>query len=66
MNVHSQYIEKRIHDIQKKNKWNSKIIDTSHEDFIKDYASNVFTNLIKDTFTKSYVSRRVPPRHHGL
>jgi hypothetical protein len=57
MNIHSQYIEKRINDIKKKKKWNSKIIDTSHEDFIKDYASNVFTNLIRDTFTKSYITK---------
>ena len=46
LNVHSKYIDKRINDITKNNKWNSKFIDTSHEDFIKDYASNVFTNLV--------------------
>ena len=49
LNIHSKYIDKRINDITKSNKWNSKIIDTSHEDFIKDYASNVFTNLVKNT-----------------
>ena len=58
LNIHSKYIDKRIGDIKKKgNKWNSKIIDTSHEDFIKDYASNVFTNLVRDTFTKSYIKQ---------
>jgi len=55
--MHSKYIDKRINDIQKSKKWNSKVIDTSHEDFIKDYASNVFTNLIRNTFTNSYMSR---------
>ena len=57
LNVHSKYIDKRINDIRKRNKWNSKIIDTSHADFIKDYASCVFTNLVKDTFTKSYIKQ---------
>ena len=55
LNIHSKYIDKRINDIKKQNKWNSKIIDTSHEDFIKDYASNVFTNLVRNTFTNSYI-----------
>jgi len=55
LNIHSKYIDKRINDIKKSNKWNSKIIDTSHEDFIKYYASNVFTNLVRSTFTKSYI-----------
>ena len=57
LNIHSKYIDKRIIDITKSNKWNSKLIDTSHEDFIKDYASNVFTNLVKNTFTKSYIKQ---------
>ena len=57
LNIHSKYIDKRINDITKSNKWNSKLIDTSHEDFIKDYASNVFTNLIKNTFTSSYIKQ---------
>ena len=57
LNIHSKYIDKRINDITKSNKWNSKIIDTSHEDFIKDYASNVFTNLVKNTFTNSYIKK---------
>jgi hypothetical protein len=56
-NIHSNYIDKRINDIKKGNKWNSKIIDTTHEDFIKDYASNVFTNLVQNTFTKSYIKQ---------
>ena len=57
LNIHSKYIDKRINDITKSNKWNSKIIDTSHEDFIKDYASNVFTNLVHNTFTNSYIKQ---------
>ena len=57
LNVHSEYIDKRINDIKKSNKWNTKLIDTYHEDFIKDYASNVFTNLVKNTFTSSYIKK---------
>jgi len=57
LNIHSKYIDKRINDIKKSNKWKTKIIDTSHEDFIKDYASNVFTNLVRNTFTYSYIKQ---------
>ena len=59
LNIHSEYIDKRIRKIEKGPKWNSKIIDTSHEDFIKDYASNVFTNLVRDTFTRSYIKKHL-------
>jgi len=55
LNIHSAYIDKRIQNVKKSNKWNSKIVDTSHEDFIKDYASNVFTNLVRNTFTSAYI-----------
>jgi hypothetical protein len=27
------------------------------KDFIKDFGSNVFTNLVKDTFTRSYIKK---------
>ena len=57
INIHSKYIDKRIEDIEKSKKWKSKIVDTSHEDFIKDYSTNVFTNLIRDTFTNSYIKQ---------
>jgi hypothetical protein len=57
LNVHSVYIDKRINDVIKSNKWNSILINTSHEDFIKDFASNVFTNLVRNTFTNTYIRR---------
>lgn len=57
MNQHSPYIDKRIADIRKKNKWKSYIIDTSYDDFIRDFSSCVFTNLIKDTFTDAYLKK---------
>ena len=58
LNIHSAYIDKRINDESKKSdKGNSKIVDTSHEDFIKDFTSNVFTNLVRNTFTCAYIKR---------
>ena len=58
LNIHSAYIDKRIKNESKKsNKWNSKIVETSHEDFIKDYASNVFTNLVRNIFTRTYITQ---------
>jgi hypothetical protein len=57
INIHSDYIDKRINDVKKRNKWNSIIINTCHEDFIKDYSANVFTNLVRDIFTKSYMKK---------
>jgi hypothetical protein len=57
LNIHSKYIDKRINDIIKQSKWNSKLIDTPHEVFIRDYASNVFTNLVQNTFTISYIKQ---------
>jgi hypothetical protein len=55
MNPHSSYIDKRIMDLKKSNKWNTKITSTSHDDFIKDFGSNVFTNLVRNTFTATYL-----------
>jgi len=57
MNPHSAFIDKRILDLKKQNKWNTKIIETTHEDFIQDFGSNVFTNLVQSIFTKAYMSK---------
>jgi hypothetical protein len=57
MNPHSDFIDKRINDIKKSTKWNSSIVDTTHDDFVRDYASCVFTNLILSVFTKSYLKK---------
>jgi hypothetical protein len=72
--THNEYIDKRIRDLQKTNKWNTKIVDTTHEDFIRDFGSCLFTNLVKDTFTRTYVKQFTcsdcsePPteRCHGI
>jgi hypothetical protein len=56
-NPHSDFIDKRIKDVIKSRKWNTKITDTTHEDFIKDFGANVFTNLVRDIFTVSYMRK---------
>jgi len=57
MNPHSEYLQKRIDDVKKSNKWNTYIINTSHDDFIRDFNSCVFTNLVLSTFGKAYVKK---------
>ena len=57
MNIHSEYIDKRIQDIIKGSRWSSKLVDTSHEEFVRDYSKCVFTNLVRDTFTSSYMKK---------
>lgn len=57
MNPHSEFINKRINDVKKSKRWNSYIIDTSHDDFVRDFARCLFTNLVRDIFTRSYLKR---------
>ena len=57
MNIHSEFIDKRISKLKEQDKWNTIITETTHEDFIKDFKANVFTNLIKDTFTVAYLKK---------
>ena len=57
LNIHSEYIDKRIADLKKLRKYNSKITQTSHDDYIRDYGSNLFTNLVRDTFTATYLKK---------
>ena len=57
MSQHSEFIDKRIADVRKSQKWNTKITETSHDDFIKDFGSNVFTNFIHSIFTATYVKK---------
>jgi hypothetical protein len=57
-NPHSEYIDERIKKLKAQTeKWNSKLIDTSHENFIEDFFNNVFTNFILWAFTKAYLKK---------
>lgn len=56
------YIKERNKKISEmKHKWNSKFIDTSHVEFIKDFYANIFTNHIKFFFTQGYVKKQKCP-----
>jgi hypothetical protein len=57
MNPHSAYIDQRIADLKKLGKYKSKITETSHNDYIRDYGSNLFTNLVRETFTATYLKK---------
>ncbi len=56
-NPHCDFIDKRIADLRASDKWNTKITETSHDDFIKDFGANVFTNLVRNTFTAAYLKK---------
>jgi hypothetical protein len=66
MNSHSAFIDKRISDLKKQDKWNTKITNTTHEDFIKDFSSNVFTNFIRNTFTAAYLKQHACSDCNGI
>ena len=55
MNIHSPYIDKQIDALRKSDKWSTKITDTTHEEFIRDFSANIFTNFIRTTFTSTYL-----------
>lgn len=55
-NPHTPYIRKRIEAVNKSNKWEGVYyVNTTHDDFISTFNSNVFTNLVQFTFAKGYV-----------
>lgn len=56
-NPHAAEIDRQIEAFRKSRKWNTKIINTSHADFIEDFKNNVFTNFVQHTFTKSYLKK---------
>jgi hypothetical protein len=59
VNPHSEYINKQIIAVQNSKKWNTKIINTSHDDFVKDFSATVFTNFVKDIITKTYMRGKI-------
>jgi hypothetical protein len=56
-NIHSEYIDKIINNIKRQNNWNTTIINTTHADFIRDFSSSVYSNIIKNRITSSYVKK---------
>ncbi len=57
LNPHTTEIDRQIEAVRKSRKWNTKIINTSHSDFIADFGSNVFTNFVHDVFTRAYMKK---------
>jgi hypothetical protein len=57
MNQHSPYIDRQIEALRRSNKWSTKITDTTHEEFIRDFNANIFTNFIRTTFTAAYLEK---------
>jgi hypothetical protein len=57
VNPHSAYIDTRIAILRKSKKWNTQIVNTTHEQFIQDFSTNVFTNCIQHTFPASYLKK---------
>jgi hypothetical protein len=57
MNPHSKYIDRRIEDFKKGQKWNTNITNTSHDDFIRDFNTCLLTNVIRDTFKQTYLKK---------
>jgi len=73
--AHNEYIDKRIADFKKLGRYKSVyVINTNHDAFVKAFASNVFTNLIRDTFRPTYLKKYPCPdcknpseqRCHGI
>jgi len=58
-NKHSDYIDKRIDDIRKKkDDWLTVIgPGSTHKSIIRDFSHCIFTNLVHNTFTKSYMKK---------
>jgi hypothetical protein len=57
MNIHADYLDKRIRDFENQlHKWNVFVIGTD-EDILRDFNTCVFTNLVKQTITISYMKK---------
>ena len=72
-NPHADYIRKQIISIQAGSKFATYVINTSHDEFIRDFSSCLFTNLVRNTFTRTYMRKHLcrcgapsNERCHGL
>ena len=73
MSLHGDYIDKRIADFRKQQRWQSYVCG-SHDCIIRDYGTCLFTNLVRSTFTNAYLKKHKCPdcggsveqRCHGI
>jgi hypothetical protein len=56
MNPHSPYIDRRIAAVLKSDRWNTWVMGTNME-IVRDFNDCLFTNLVKNTFTTSYLKK---------
>lgn len=56
-NPHNAYLDSRIQTIRKSKKYKTIIQGTSHNDFIEDFSSTLFTKLVNQIFTRTYVGK---------
>lgn len=58
LNIHSESIDKKIKKIKKDDRWQTTVVaPTTHESIRRDFSDCVFTNLVHDTFSKSYMKK---------
>ena len=55
VNPHSAYMDQKIAALHRSTRWATKIVDTTHAEFIRDFSSNVFTNFVRETFSATYL-----------
>lgn len=60
-NPHTKFINQKLREFRKLNKWRTKIYKTSHSDIIRDFSDSFFARFITTTFTRSYVSQHLCP-----
>lgn len=56
-NPHSDYIDQRIERLRSSDKWKTLVVITEYDDFVNDFAQNVFASVIYQTFTKAYLQK---------
>lgn len=74
INIHSNFIDTRIALLRKSKNWNTKITQTTHDEFIKDTSSHIFTDIILTSFPKPYLNKfpcsdcggKAEQRCHGI
>jgi len=57
LNLHSKSIDTKIKKIKNGDRWQTTIINTTHESIRRDFSDCVFTNLVHATFTRSYMKK---------
>ena len=57
VNIHSESIDKKIQKIRKGDKYEVPVGPCSHESIIRTFSDCIFTNLVHDTFSRTYMKK---------